>query len=347
MKKDLENAFIKKYPNNDSIFYVTKNKNIDEETDKLFAYFKKNGFPHYDIQEYDKNKELSKLTFFNIENIYKDKDIKQTMHSLGFLWCFFPNWIEVKFKNQNLGLLDLWNDDKKLKTLIKKTYKWELKFGNGIFTINRLRQNAKVYLSKQSVSNFRPTAAKYIYEKYGNKGVVWDMSSGWGGRLFGFLGSNCNTYIGTEPCKKTFKGLENLKNTYKETTKKIILHNMCAEDFIPKKESLDLCFTSPPYFDCERYSDEENQSYIKYPEKNIWLEKFLRKLIVNCYYGLKKNSHLILNIANTTHHKWIEEETCRIAKDEGFVLIDINFLILSSIAGKGEKKEPIFIFKKI
>ena len=63
MKKDLENAFIKKYPNNDSIFYVTKNKNIDEETDKLFAYFKKNGFPHYDIQEYDKNKEFSLIKF--------------------------------------------------------------------------------------------------------------------------------------------------------------------------------------------------------------------------------------------------------------------------------------------
>lgn len=347
MKKDLENAFIKKYPNNDSIFYVTKYKDIDEETNKLFLFFKENGFPHYDIKEYDANKELSKLTFFNTKDICKDKDIKQTMHSLGFLWCFFPNWIEVKFKNQNLGLLDLWNNDDKLKTLIKKTYKWELKFGNGIFTINRLRQNAKVYLSKQSVSNFRPTAAKYIYEKYGNEGVVWDMSSGWGGRLFGFLASNCNTYIGTEPCKKTFQGLENLRNTYKETTKRIILHNMCAEDFTPKKESLDLCFTSPPYFDCERYSDEDNQSYIKYPEKNIWLEKFLRKLIANCYYGLKKNRYLILNISNTTHHKWIEKETCRIATDEGFVLVDINFLILSSIAGKGEKKEPIFIFKKV
>lgn len=33
---------------------------------------------------------------------------------------FFPHWVDVKYKNQKLGLLDLWNNDEKLKVLIKK-----------------------------------------------------------------------------------------------------------------------------------------------------------------------------------------------------------------------------------
>ena len=164
-----------------------------------------------------------------------------------FYGVFFLIGLIVTYKNQDKTLIELWNDDDKLRTLIKKTYIWQLKYGRGVFTINRLRQNAKVYLSRQSVSNFRPTASKYFYNTYGNGGVVWDMSSGWGGRLFGFLASNCKTYIGTEPCKQTFNGLEQLQNIYKEENKNINLHNICAEDYLPEKETLDLCFTSPPY----------------------------------------------------------------------------------------------------
>lgn len=77
-------------------------------------------------------------------------------------------------------------------------------------------------MNKQSVSNFRPTSAKYFYNKYGNNGVVWDMCAGWGGRLFGFLSSNCNTYIGTEPCEKTYNGLIELKIFLEKKVKELI-----------------------------------------------------------------------------------------------------------------------------
>lgn len=330
----------------ENIFDVCESKDIDDEVEKLFKYFRKVGFPHYDIKDYCKNNELEKLKNFNEKEILVGDDIKQTMHSLGFLWCYFPNWVDVTYKNQEQGLLELWNDDEKLKTLIKKTYKWQLKFGNGVFTINRLRQNAKIYLSKQSVSNFRPTASKYFYNAYGNNGVVWDMSSGWGGRLFGFLASNCNTYIGTEPCRKTYNGLIKLKESYRKENKKVEIYNLCAENYIPNKNSVDLCFTSPPYFDCERYSKEKTQSYIKHPTKELWVNNFLRRMIKNCYYSLKQDGHMILNIANTSHHKWIEDCVLDVCKEENFKLVKMNYLILSSVSGKGVKREPIFIYKK-
>ncbi|MGL5328957.1 MAG: DNA methyltransferase [Peptostreptococcaceae bacterium] len=331
----------------EDIFKVSYDKDIDEEVNKLFNYWRIKGFPNYESRDYDKSRELDKLIKYNENNIICGKDLKQTMHSCGFLWTYFPHWVNVKCGSETNSLLDNWNNDNKLKTLIKKTYKWQLKHGNGIFTINRLRQNSKVYLNKQSVSNFRPTVAKYIYNTYGNNGIVWDMSCGWGGRLFGFLSSNCNKYIGTEPSKLTYEGLVKLKEDYNYINKDIEINCIGSEDFSLLNNEVDLCFTSPPYFDTEKYADEETQSYIKFPSKNEWLEGYLHKTISNCYLALKTGGYMIINIANTKNFTDIENETIRLAIEDGFEHEDTLNLILSSISGKGVKREPVFIFKKV
>lgn len=308
-----------------------------------FVFWRQKGYPNYEENNYNKNNELIKLIDFDEKTIYKNGVIKQTMHSLGFLWTYFPHWIDVKYGNQKT-IRELWNDDLKLKELIKKTYDWELKHGCGSITTNRLRQNSKVYLSKQSVSNFRPTAAKLIYNNYGNYGFVWDMSCGWGGRLFGFAASNCKKYIGTEPAKETFKGLKKIVKDF--NIQNIELLNIGSEDYKPIKNSLDLCFTSPPYFDTEKYSNDTEQSYLKFSSKDKWINGFYKETIKNCYNGLKTNCYMIINIANTKKYNWLERETIKIAEEIGFSLEKTIKLELSSISGKGAKHEPIFIFKK-
>jgi hypothetical protein len=331
----------------EELFVVSHEKDLDEEVEKLFVYWRDRGFPNYDISNYDKKNELSKLKKYNESDILVDgKDLKQTMHALGFLWTYFPHWIDVKYEDYD-SLRENWNDDKKLKELIKKTYKWQLKHGRGKFTINRLRQNAKVYCSKVSVSNFRPTVAKFLYNEFGNKGTVWDMSSGWGGRLFGFLSSDCKKYIGTDPSTKTHAGLEKLRDDFTYVGKQVELNCIGSEDYKPEPKSLDLCFTSPPYFSTEQYAEEDTQSFKKFPTKDKWVDGFLRNTIKNCHTGLKDNGHMIINIANTSKHKTLEQDTVRVAEEEGFYLVDTYRLILSSISGKGNKYEPVFIFKKL
>jgi DNA modification methylase len=113
-----------------------------------------------------------------------------------------------------------------------------------------------------------------------------------------------------------------------------------------KKNSLDLCFTSPPYFDTEKYSNDKEQSYIKYNTKDKWLIGFYKKTMQNCFNGLKNNGYMIINIADTPKLKWIEKQTLILAKELGFELIDTLKLELSSISGKGAKYEPIFVFRK-
>ena len=258
----------------------------EEQINQLFSFWKQVGFPMHEKSDYDYKKELSDLIKLDEQKLLVDKDIKQTMHGCGFLWCYFPHWIDVRCGN-DLSVSENWNDDEKLRTLITKTYNYELKHNDGNFTLNRLRQNAKVYCAKQSVSNFRPSVAKLIYDKYGNHGTVWDMSSGFGGRLLGFLASDCNTYIGTDPSTKTYNGLKEMVQDFSYVGKNVKLYKKGSEEYKPKKDSLDLCFTSPPYFDTEKYSDEPTQSYLRFNTQDKWINGFLKKNIRKLSFWLK------------------------------------------------------------
>ena len=328
-------------------YIVNENNNIDEEVDKIFQYYKISGFPNYTKDSYDIKKELNKLIKFDESRLlYNDNCLKQTMHSCGFLWTYFPHWIEIECGTSR-SLIECWNDDDTLKQLIKKTYKYLLKHSDSKkWTTNRLRQNAKVYGAKQSVSNFRPTVAKYIYQNYGFAGKVWDMCSGFGGRLLGFLASNCTEYIGTDPSTKTFEGLTKLSTDYSYVGKNIKLFKLGCEEYCPPDNSIDLCFTSPPYFDTEKYSTELTQSYLKYPSPDEWINGFLKSMIYNTYKCTTKNGHCLINIANTKKVFNLESETIRLAKEIGYKHENTLKMELSSISGKGVKYEPIFIFKK-
>ena len=251
----------------------------------------------------------------------------------------FSTFWSVKCGGAKYTPMDIYTSDEKFKSAIRKCWKLFNRIND-----NTIRKILKIHTNSQAVSNFRPSAAKLIYEKFGGD-VIWDMSCGWGGRLIGFLASSRPKYIGTEPSSKTFEGLKRIKKDFNYLTKSVELHKLGSEVFEPKKESLDLCFTSPPYFDTEKYSDEETQSYVKYPTKDEWVNGFLQKTIENCYRGLKGNKYMLINIANTPKYKFIEEETIRISKELGFKQEKTIELTLSSVMGAGYKYEPIFVFK--
>jgi len=329
-----------------------RNVDIDYGVEIVFNYYRRHGFPHYTIRDDEKHDHMRKMQRFDVNGIFKDNKIVQTMHGLRLAWTYFPYFWEIICGNAKYSPMEIYLDDKKFKSTIRKCWSWNLKHFKGEenldknkFHENRLRQSIKIYSGTQAVSNFRPTAAKLIYEKFGGD-VIWDMSCGWGGRLIGFLASSRPKYIGTEPSSRAFEGLKNIKKDFNYLTKSVELHKLGSEVFEPDKESLDLCFTSPPYFDTEKYSDEETQSFKKYPTKEEWVNGFLYKTIRNCYNGLKGNKYMLINIANTPKYKFIEEDTIRIATELGFKQEQTIELTLSSIMGAGYKYEPIFVFKK-
>jgi len=327
---------------------------IDYGVDVIFNYYRKYGFPHYKIREEEKHLHMKKLKKFDINTIIDGDKIIQTMHCLRLAWSYFPHFWEVRCGNSMRSPMETYLDDDKFTSTIRKCWKWELKHWKGEnlnspntkFHENRLRQSIKIYTGTQSVSNFRPTAAKLIYEKFGGDGTVWDMSCGWGGRLLGALSSKrIKKYIGTEPSTKTFEGLKQIKKDFSYINTEVELYKLGSEIFRPS-EKVDLCFTSPPYFDTEKYSDEETQSYVKYPTEQEWIDGFLFKTIENCYNSLKKNGYLLMNIANTSSGKSIEKATLSITEGFGLHQEKTLQLTLSSVMGAGYKYEPIYVFKK-
>ena len=306
-----------------------KKLDIEEGIAVIFKYYREQGFPHYTIRDDEKYEHMKKLKKFDVNTILDGDKIVQTMHCLRLAWTYFPHFWEVRCGSAKMSPMEIFLDDDKLKSTIRKTWNFELKHYKGEegreknkFHENRFRQSLKIYSGTQAVSNFRPTAAKLIYEKFGGD-TIWDMSCGWGGRLLGFLSAkNTKHYIGTEPSTKTYDGLLKMKKDFSYLVKQVDIYKLGSEEYTPKKESLDLCFTSPPYFDTEKYSLESTQSFVKFPTENKWINGFLKKTIENCYIGLKENRYMLINIADTPKHKFIEKETIRIAKELGFVQED-------------------------
>lgn len=330
--------------------YFRNERELEDTIDCVFQYYRKWGYPYLKIREDEKHEHMRQLQNFDYDSLYLEGGkIQQAMLGLRLAWVYFPHAWEVKCGNAKMSPLDNFNNDTTFRSTIRKCLKWlKTHHKAGSFQENRLRQTLKIYSGVQSVSNFRPTAAGIIYKRYGGDGVMWDMSCGWGGRLVGALASkHIKTYIGTEPSTKTFEGLCKIRDDFSYLNKDIQLHCMGSEEFLPDKESLDLCFTSPPYFDTEKYADESTQSYNKFPSREDWGSGFLRKTFSNCYHGLKPGGYMLINIANTPKYKDLEEMTIKYATEVGFTHVETLQLVLSAVMGDGRKYEPIFCFKKL
>ena len=152
-------------------------------------------------------------------------------------------------------------------------------------------------LRKYIASQFRPSTAKAVYDYFGAKDVL-DFSSGWGDRLCGFLASDAKSYVGIDPNERLFDGYTKMIGDFNVPEKEVELFNSCAENVVLGKREFDLVFTSPPYFNIERYTQEDNQSFKKYRKLENWLNEFLFKAIDLSWDHLKTNGHLVLNISD-------------------------------------------------
>jgi hypothetical protein len=314
--------------------------------DEVFSYYKAKGFPIYDLSKSEQHKEYEKLfNYFMREGntIIDGNLIRQTMHGLALAWSYMHHSWNVKIGTM-LTPLEIYNND----ALFMKAIQRRMIRGTYI-SDSGIRKALRTYTGTQAVSNFRPTAAAAIYRKYaGNQAVVWDMSCGYGGRLLGaMIAQNVIKYIGTDPAENTMLGLQTISSDFADDSNTSVkLHMQGSEIPFLEPESIDFAFTSPPYFDTEKYSDEQTQSYMKFGSVESWNEGFLRSTIRNAYNALKHEKYMILNVANVKSHKTLVEDTKRIALEEGFVWVEELQLSLSAIAKGGYKYEPVLVFKK-
>jgi len=245
----------------------------------------------------------------------------------------------------------------------------------------------------QPAVNFPPLTARYLYEKYTehiSQDVlnVYDPSAGWGGRILGAMSSLKRIhYIGTDPNTDNFideLGIsryeyvasffnsevletnpfwEEDKNTYHlfQDGSEFIGNN---PDFQTYKGNLDLVFSSPPYFDREKYSEDEEQSYKLYPKYDSWRDGFLNPTLTNAYESLREDRYLLWNIADIKigkdkYHP-LEQDSIDVIESLGGEYQGKLKMLMTSMVGVDQSKvknsvkvngtylkyEPIFIFYK-
>jgi hypothetical protein len=322
-----------------------------------FEHYRREGFPVYSLKRDEKRQELLDLLVADHAGIIDAKGrIKQTMHGLSLAWHYHPLAWTVKCGNRKTPV-ELFGDD----LLFLRAIERRTKLGNA-FTDSGLRKILRSFSSTQSVSNFRPTAAACVFHRFlpESGGVVWDMSAGFGGRLLGALAcDHVDAYIGTDPASHTIDGLREMVAELVPMARRlgrrnleVELHKIGSEDFVPERNSLSLCFSSPPYVDWEQYSDEPTQSHKKFPTQHEWLHGFIGATLRNCAIGLKRNGILAINIASVAAYPNLTGVFLQYAQDNGWRLIETLHLQLSKMVGlkhigkSAFKSEPIFVFKK-
>jgi len=323
----------------------------NELIESTLQYYRTRGFPFYNLTSTEKQAKLNQLLNCDHTCLICNNVIRQTMHGLSVAWSFHPHAWEVQCGTM-MTPMEVFESDTNFRKAIQK----RLKYGTGRLTDASIRKGLRSFSGAQSVSNFRPSAAAAIYHTYlpEDGGTIWDMSAGYGGRLLGAI--TCDRvarYIGTDPCAKTMEGLRQMNSELGRDNLKVALCEVGSEDFLPERNSLDLCFTSPPYFDTEKYSDEPTQSYIKFPGKTDWLHRYLGATLNNCRRGLRPEGRLIINIANVKSYPTLEQDFIKLAISTGWTLETTLYLALSKmmgtrqVGGEKHKYEPVFVFQKV
>ena len=262
-----------------------------------------------------------------------------------------------------------------------------------------LFQILRVGLNQVAV-NFPPLTARYLYEEFlprkqtQSKYKVYDACAGWGGRLLGSLCSNLPIhYIGTEVNDKNYHCYDELEGFYKgvivpEVLEESVIERPFRNDveggntqevwfegsevihqnkvFWDKhKDTIDLCFTSPPYFNKEQYSEDKEQSFLKYPNYDDWLDGYLEQTLQNCFDLLKSERYCLINICDIKDGNNLiplEQDTVRRAIKVGFEYVGKYGMLMSRMIGLNPtnsknyyldtenhttyKTEPILVFKK-
>jgi hypothetical protein len=225
----------------------------------------------------------------------------------------------------------------------------------------------------QYAVNFPPLTARYLYEKFishiskdQDKIIIYDPSSGWGGRLLGAMSINDSYsihYVGTDPNTDhdTINGRrkyheiadffnENVRRRgvlfASEHSYEIFSHGseVIHEDpkFQKYKGKLDLVFTSPPYFNKEVYSNDAAQSCHKFTSYDAWRDGFLRPTLTTAVEYLRSDRYLLWNIADIALDGKLlslEDDSRKILEELGMKYVTTLKMTLAQMPGGNRQVE--------
>ena len=174
--------------------------------------------------------------------------------------------------------------------------------------------------------DFPSNRAAELYNEFcptDRKPDILDPCHGWGGRLVGALLVDANSYTGIDPSNDASSGANKIANAYKDYAPdtNVRLIKACFEDVDLDAEAYDIALTSPPYFDVEQYKGE-NQSHVKFPKYDLWVNGFYRPLIEKTFNALRNGGVFILQVGSQSYP--LRQDGEKIAKEIGFTVEDVR-----------------------
>ena len=340
--------------NGRDIFTIYNDTNTtDEERERLVEWLfnlirsRDNAVPLHMWSDDIFNKIVSSLCDIDTNVTYQDGAYSLNNIGANVLTQFFPEILDV-VKSGNASPRDFFKDDKRLLGYCKTVLKY-CTSPLEMFKMMSFRGSSRCY-------NFRPATAKALYELYGKDNCkVLDTSSGFGGRLLGFFtAKNTDEYVGIDPntadsCNKFILYMSRYFTNKKAYVNKIGSEDFTIESYPQYENYFDISFTSPPYFNIERYSDDITQSHVKFNTYDLWVDGFYRNTIYNSCNSLKLDGVFAVNISWVDN---IKEYTEEFLNDCGFYIIKEDKYLLrihpresSYGSDKMSKYEPIWVAK--
>lgn len=316
-----------------------------------FSYWRSHGFPYDQVNDESIRQDMLGLSRSNSGRIWGQTSLYGSTAGLRSVNFFHPLMWSVRSRNA-YSPIDRFQCDHSLRRILRHALKiWPDKFS---VNATNLRSMLRTFSRTTRVSNFRPTLAKAIIEQFSDAGqTVLDFSSGYSGRLLGSVVAQ-RPYIGIDPSFDQIQGGWSLVNALRRLGASNVDALLCqgpAEEVLKSfpKASAQLIFSSPPYFDRERYSEEPSQSYVRYPQYSDWKKRFLEVTLLESARILRKGGYLALNVCNVERYS-IADDAFEIASS---VLRPIgrHSLCLARKPYLGEvklqfKHEPLFVFRK-
>jgi len=199
-----------------------------------------------------------------------------------------------------------------------------------------------------NAAQFKPAVASAVIRHFGAKDVL-DPCAGWGDRLVAACACGVN-YVGVDPNGGNFDGYSGIIDRFGDRSRHSAVES-CFEDFDVGRAKFDLAFTSPPYFDTERYAGgtkyEPSQSWSRYRTVDAWVSGFLRSLVVGCREALRPNGVLAINIKDSVRKTESGKKTlglCARLDEEceaaGFEKIGIIAMQMKSAPGNVPSHRP-------
>jgi hypothetical protein len=260
----------------------------DEIIEAAFTWFRANGFPYRNLAPHVSMQQINKLLQTEPENLIN------TDMAYHVADTYHPHRFHAAADSMKTPY-DAFMDDDLLRRAMRLNQENRYTLPQEAFG------QMWIVSGVQAASNFRPGFASFLYRKYcPPNATVLDASTGYGGRLVGFIASGINGfYIGIDPNTETHAG--NLRMAQElGFSDRIELHNLPAEDVSHDVVAgrCDFAFTSPPYFRKEHYSDEDTQSWVRYQTGDAWRDGFLAPMMALQHAALKPGCRSLVNIAD-------------------------------------------------